>query len=441
MKALRFKHASAAAVALTPTLSFAAGTEDWWKPFSAINSGDTAWVMVSSALVLFMTIPGLALFYGGMVRKKNLLSTMMHSFSITALVSILWMVCGYSLAFTPGNAIIGGLDRLFLDGMSMDAHKQMVTVAPNAGGIPETVFMLFQMTFAIISTAIITGAFAERMKFSAMMLFSGLWVLLVYVPTAHWVWGGGFMMAEGVFDYAGGTVVHINAGIAALVAALMIGKRVGYGKEAMPPHNMALTLTGAAMLWVGWFGFNAGSAVAANASAGMAMAVTQIAAAAGALSWLVCEKLAGHRPSALGLASGAVAGLVGITPAAGFVAPAGALAIGILTSFGCYFSAVILKRKLGYDDTLDAFGIHGFGGVIGAILTGLFFSNTIFGGEASIGSQLWIQTKGVLTTVVYSAVASFVILKIVSIICGGLRVEKDVEREGLDLNIHGERVE
>ena len=441
MKALRFKHASAAAVALTPTLSFAAGTEDWWKPFSAINSGDTAWVMVSSALVLFMTIPGLALFYGGMVRKKNLLSTMMHSFSITALVSILWMVCGYSLAFTPGNAIIGGLDRLFLDGMSMDAHKQMVTVAPNAGGIPETVFMLFQMTFAIISTAIITGAFAERMKFSAMMLFSGLWVLLVYVPTAHWVWGGGFMMAEGVFDYAGGTVVHINAGIAALVAALMIGKRVGYGKEAMPPHNMALTLTGAAMLWVGWFGFNAGSAVAANASAGMAMAVTQIAAAAGALSWLVCEKLAGHRPSALGLASGAVAGLVGITPAAGFVAPSGALAIGILTAIACYFSAVILKRKLGYDDSLDAFGIHGFGGVIGAILTGLFFSNTIFGGEASIGSQLWIQTKGVLTTVVYSAVASFVILKIVSIICGGLRVEKDVEREGLDLNIHGERVE
>jgi Amt family ammonium transporter len=376
-----------------------------------------------------------------MVRKKNLLSTMMHSFSATALVSILWVVCGYSLAFTPGNALIGGLDRVFLNGMGLDLHQKTVTVAPNAGSIPEMVFMLFQMTFAIISTAIITGAFAERMKFSAMMLFSGLWMLLVYVPSAHWVWGGGFMAANGVFDYAGGTVVHINAGIAALVAALMVGKRVGYGKEAMPPHNMALTLTGAAMLWVGWFGFNAGSAMAANASAGMAMAVTQISAAAGALSWLVCEKLAGHRPSALGLASGAVAGLVGITPAAGFVAPSGALAIGILTAIACYFSAVILKRKLGYDDSLDAFGIHGFGGLVGAILTGVFFSNPVFGGEASIGSQLLIQTKEALTTVAYSAVASFLILKVVSVICGGLRVEKDVEREGLDLNIHGERVE
>ena len=441
MNTLRLKHTAPIVFALSPALSFAAGTESWWQPFSAINSGDTAWVMTAAVLVLFMTIPGLALFYGGMVRKKNLLSTMMHSFAATALVSILWVVCGYSLAFTPGNALIGGLDRVFLNGMGLDLHKEMVTVAPNAGSIPETVFMFFQMTFAVISTAIITGAFAERMKFSAMMLFSGLWMLLVYVPSAHWVWGGGFMAANGVFDYAGGTVVHINAGIAALVAALMVGKRVGYGKEAMPPHNMALTLTGAAMLWVGWFGFNAGSAMAANASAGMAMAVTQISAAAGALSWLVCEKLAGHRPSALGLASGAVAGLVGITPAAGFVAPSGALVIGILTAIACYFSAVILKRKLGYDDSLDAFGIHGFGGLVGAILTGVFFSNPVFGGEASIGSQLLIQTKEALTTVAYSAVASFLILKVVSVICGGLRVEKDVEREGLDLNIHGERVE
>ena len=441
MNTLRLKHTAPIVFALSPALSFAAGTESWWQPFSAINSGDTAWVMTAAVLVLFMTIPGLALFYGGMVRKKNLLSTMMHSFAATALVSILWVVCGYSLAFTPGNALIGGLDRVFLNGMGLDLHKEMVTVAPNAGSIPETVFMFFQMTFAVISTAIITGAFAERMKFSAMMLFSGLWMLLVYVPSAHWVWGGGFTAANGVFDYAGGTVVHINAGIAALVAALMVGKRVGYGKEAMPPHNMALTLTGAAMLWVGWFGFNAGSAMAANASAGMAMAVTQISAAAGALSWLVCEKLAGHRPSALGLASGAVAGLVGITPAAGFVAPSGALVIGILTAIACYFSAVILKRKLGYDDSLDAFGIHGFGGLVGAILTGVFFSNPVFGGEASIGSQLLIQTKEALTTVAYSAVASFLILKVVSVICGGLRVEKDVEREGLDLNIHGERVE
>ena len=441
MKIPQPKHVVMAASAFFPALCFAAGTEEWWKPFSEINSGDTAWVMTSAVLVLFMTIPGLALFYGGMVRKKNILSTMMHSFSVAALVSILWMVCGYSLAFTPGNAFIGGLDRFFLNGMSLDMGKEMVTVAPNAGSIPETVFMVFQMTFAVISTAIITGAFAERMKFSAMMLFSGLWMMLVYVPTAHWVWGGGFMAENGVFDYAGGTVVHINAGIAGLVAAMMVGKRVGYGKEAMPPHNMALTLTGAAMLWVGWFGFNAGSAVAANASAGMAMAVTQIAAAAGALTWLLCEKLAAHRPSALGLASGAVAGLVGITPAAGFVDPRGALALGILTAAACYFASVILKRKLGYDDSLDAFGIHGFGGLVGAILTGVFFSNPIFGGEATIGSQVLIQTQEALTTVVYSGVASFVILKVVGLVCGGLRVEKDVEREGLDLNIHGERVE
>ncbi len=441
MKILRSKHAVTAASAFCPALCSAAGTEQWWKPFSEINSGDTAWVMTSAVLVLFMTIPGLALFYGGMVRKKNILSTMMHSFSVAALVSILWMVCGYSLAFTPGNAFIGGLDRFFLNGMGLDMGKEMVTVAPNAGSIPETVFMVFQMTFAVISTAIITGAIAERMKFSAMMLFSGLWMMLVYVPTAHWVWGGGFMAENGVFDYAGGTVVHINAGIAGLVAAIMVGKRVGYGKEAMPPHNMALTLTGAAMLWVGWFGFNAGSAVAANASAGMAMAVTQISAAAGALTWLLCEKLAGHRPSALGLASGAVAGLVGITPAAGFVDPRGALALGILTAAACYFASVMLKRKLGYDDSLDAFGIHGFGGLVGAILTGVFFSNPIFGGEATIGSQVLIQTQEAVTTVVYSGVASFVILKVVSLVCGGLRVEKDVEREGLDLNIHGERVE
>ena len=419
----------------------AAGTDDWWKPLSEINSGDTAWVMTSAALVLFMTLPGLALFYGGMVRKKNLLSTMMHSFSVAALVSVLWMAIGYSLAFTPGNAFIGGLERVFLSGMGLDLHKEIGTVSPNAGSIPETVFMFFQMTFAIISTAIITGAFAERMKYSAMMLFSGLWVLLVYVPTAHWVWGGGFMGEGGVLDYAGGTVVHINAGVAGLVAAIVLGKRIGYGKEAMPPHNMALTLMGAAMLWVGWFGFNAGSAVAADASAGMAMAVTQIAAAAAALTWLACEKISGNRPSALGLASGAVAGLVGITPAAGFVGPQGALAIGVLTAAGAFWASVILKRKLGYDDSLDAFGIHGFGGLIGAILTGVFFSNQIFGGDATVGTQLFTQVKDALTTVVYSGVATFVILKVVSAICGGLRVEKDVEREGLDLNVHGERVE
>ena len=426
--------------AFTPGWALA-GTEEWWKPMSEINAGDTAWVMTSAVLVLLMTIPGLALFYGGMVRKKNVLGTMMHSFSIAALVSVLWMAVGYSLAFAPGNALIGGLDRVFLSGMGLDMGKEMVTVAPNAGSIPETVFMFFQMTFAIISTAIVTGAFAERMKFSAMLLFSGLWVVLVYAPVCHWVWGGGFMGHGGVLDYAGGTVVHINAGVAGLVAAIVMGKRVGYGKEAMAPHNMAFTLIGAAMLWVGWFGFNAGSAVAANASAGMAMAVTQIAAAAGALIWMLCEKLAGHKPSALGLASGAVAGLVGITPAAGFVGPQAALAIGVLTAVGAYFASVVLKRKLGYDDSLDAFGIHGFGGIVGAVLTGLLFSNAIFGGDATVGRQVLIQLKDVATTLVYSGVATFVILKGVSVVCGGLRVDKDAEREGLDLAVHGERVE
>ncbi len=432
--------AALAMAAFTPVWALA-GTEDWWKPMAQISAGDTAWVMTAAVLVLLMTIPGLALFYGGMVRKKNVLGTMMHSFSIAALVSVLWMAVGYSLAFAPGNAVIGGLDRVFLSGMGLDMGKEMVTVAPNADTIPETVFMFFQMTFAIISTAIVTGAFAERMKFSAMLLFSGLWMVLVYAPVCHWVWGGGFMGDGGVLDYAGGTVVHINAGVAGLVAAIVMGKRVGYGKEAMAPHNMAFTLIGAAMLWVGWFGFNAGSAVAADASAGMAMAVTQIAAAAGALSWMLCEKLIGHKPSALGLASGAVAGLVGITPAAGFVGPQAALAIGALTAVGAYFASVVLKRKLGYDDSLDAFGIHGFGGIIGAVLTGLLFSNAIFGGDATVGRQVLIQLKDVATTLVYSGVATFIILKVVSLLCGGLRVNKDAEREGLDLAVHGERVE
>lgn len=423
-----------------PSLAFA-DTASWLKPMSEISSGDTAWVMISAILVLFMTIPGLALFYGGMVRKKNVLSTMMHSFSVTALVSVLWVTIGYSLAFTPGNAFIGGLDRFLLNGLSIDLNQELTTIAPNAGTVPETVFMFFQMTFAVISVAIISGAFAERMKFSAMMWFSGLWFLLVYVPTCHWVWGGGFMAEGGVLDYAGGTVVHINAGIAGLVAAIMLGKRVGYRKEAMPPHNMVLTLMGAAMLWVGWFGFNAGSAVAANASAGMAMAVTQISAATGALTWLACEKFAGHKASSLGLASGAVAGLVGITPAAGFVDPQGALLIGALTAVACYFSVAILKHKLGYDDSLDAFGIHGFGGIVGALLTGIFFNNTIFGGEASIGSQLLIQAKDVLITVAYSGLMSVIILKSVSLLCGGLRVERDDERQGLDITVHGESID
>lgn len=414
---------------------------DWWGSFSDINSGDTAWVMTSTILVLFMTIPGLALFYGGMVRKKNILSTMMHSFSTVGLTCVLWVLCGYSLAFTEGNAFIGGIDRFLLSGMEIDPINEKLTIAPNASSIPESVFMLFQMTFAIIAVAIISGAFAERIKYSAMMWFSGLWLLLVYVPTCHWVWGGGFMAEGGVLDYAGGTVVHINAGIAGLVASIVIGKRVGYGREAMPPHNLAFTLIGAAMLWIGWFGFNAGSAVAANASAGMAMAVTQISAGFGALTWLLCERLGKHKPSSLGIASGAVAGLVGITPAAGFVDPQGAIFIGIFTAIACYFSVAKLKHWLGYDDSLDAFGIHGFGGIIGGLLTGLFFNNRIFGGEAEILSQLLIQIKDVSITIIYSGIMSYLILKIVEVICKGLRVEKDEEREGLDIAIHGERIE
>lgn len=428
-----------AAAALLPAAAWAQDT--WMVPVSKLDSGDTAWLLVSTVLVLFMTLPGLALFYGGMVRKKNILSTMMHSFSAAALAGVLWVIAGYSLAFTPGNAFIGGLDRFLLNGMTYDAAAQMTTVFGGTGTVPESVFMLFQMTFAIISVAIISGAFAERMKFSAMLLFSGIWLMTVYVPTAHWVWGGGFMAEGGVMDFAGGTVVHINAGVAGLVAALMLGRRIGYGKEAMPPHNMAFTLIGAAMLWVGWFGFNAGSAGSAGASAGLAAAVTQVAAVFGALTWLLCEKLSGHRPSALGLASGAVAGLVGITPAAGFVEVGGALVIGILTSVSCYFASVFLKHKLCYDDSLDAFGVHGFGGIIGSLLTGMVFSNSVFGGDAHIGSQVLIQLKDSLTAVIYSGVMSFIILKIVGKICGGLRVERDVEREGLDINIHGQRIE
>ncbi|MBI0068269.1 MULTISPECIES: ammonium transporter [unclassified Snodgrassella] len=428
---------------LLPLPLLAADLSGWWRPLSEINAGNTAWVMTSAVLVLLMTVPGLALFYGGMVRKKNVLGTMMHSFVVAALVSVLWMIIGYSLAFTPGNSFIGGLDRFMLGGMGLDKTREMTTIVNGDGTVPESVFMFFQMTFAIISTAIVTGAFAERLKFSALLLFSGLWVTCVYAPICHWVWGGGFMSDTHtpVLDFAGGTVVHVNAGVAGLVAALVIGKRLGYGKDVMAPHNMVLTLTGAAMLWVGWFGFNAGSAGAADASAGMAMAVTQIAAASAALTWMLCEKLAGHKPSALGMASGAVSGLVGITPAAGFVGPQAALVIGVLTAVAAYFAAVYLKRRFGYDDSLDAFGIHGFGGIVGSILTGLLFSNAIFGGEATIGSQLLAQIKDVAITIVYSLIMTYLILKIVAIVCRGLRIDHDSEREGMDVSIHGERIE
>ncbi len=406
----------------------------------ALNAGDTAWMLTSTALVLLMTVPGLALFYAGMVRKKNILATAAQSFAITALVTVLWAIIGYSLAFTDGGAMqayIGGLDRLMLAGMGMNvAH----TLAPT---IPESVYMTFQMTFAIITPALICGAFADRMKFSALIAFMGLWLLLVYAPIAHWVWGGGFLTKLGVLDFAGGTVVHLNAGIAGLVCALVLGPRQGYGQDNMAPHNLLFALIGASLLWVGWFGFNAGSAGAANALAGIAMANTQIATAAAALSWMVVEWIIGGKPSVLGMLSGAVAGLVAITPAAGFVAPDGGLYIGLIAGAVCYFSSVWLKKLLGYDDSLDAFGVHGIGGATGAFLTGVFALKAInSAGSGFIDgnpAQLMIQLQGIAYTATYCAIATFVILMVVKFTIG-LRVSKEEEMEGLDLTQHGETV-
>ncbi|MCW5700501.1 MAG: ammonium transporter [Rhodospirillales bacterium] len=401
-----------------------------------LDTGDTAWMLTSTALVLLMTIPGLALFYGGMVRKKNVLATTMQSFATCCLMTVLWMIIGYSVAFGDGgglNAYMGGFGNLFLSGMSLDSLS---------GTIPESVFMTFQMTFAIITPALITGAFADRMKFSAVLLFLGLWMVIVYAPVCHWVWGGGFLADEGVLDFAGGTVVHINAGIAGLVAAIVLGKRHGYGSENMAPHNLTLSLIGASLLWVGWFGFNAGSAVGANATAGMAMTVTQIATAAAALSWMFTEWLLRKKPSVLGIVSGAVAGLVAITPASGFVGPGGALAIGLIAGIACYWGAVWLKTTIGYDDSLDVFGVHGIGGIVGAVLTGVFAVEAIGGTagaiEGNVG-QIWIQIVGILATVIYCAVVSFILLKIIDAIIG-LRVDKESEVTGLDLSQHGETV-
>jgi ammonium transporter, Amt family len=405
-----------------------------------LNTGDTAWMLTSTALVLLMTVPGLALFYAGMVRKKNLLATAAQSFAITALVTVLWAVIGYSLAFTNGgdsNAVIGGLDRFMLAGMGIDVSHSL------APSIPESVFMTFQMTFAIITPALICGAFADRMKFSALMIFTGAWVLLVYAPVAHWVWGGGFLGGKGVLDFAGGTVVHWNAGIAGLICAIVLGKRVGYGTENMAPHNLLFALIGASLLWVGWFGFNAGSAVAANGLAGMAMANTQIAAGAAALSWTIVEWIVQKKPSLLGMISGAVAGLVAITPAAGFVAPDGALYIGLIAGPVCYLGAVWLKRALGYDDSLDAFGVHGVGGATGAILTGVFAVPAInslgTGMIAGNAYQVWLQIEGLLYAGAYCAIVTFAILMIIQYSIG-LRVSRDEELEGLDITQHGEKV-
>ena len=419
----------AGAVAVLPALALADETP-------TLDTGNTAWMLTSTALVLFMTIPGLALFYAGMVRAKNVLSVMMQCFAITALVTVLWMVAGYSLAFTDGGAMqayLGGFDKMMLAGVGVDALS---------GSIPETVFMTFQMTFAIITPALIVGAFAERMKFSALLWFTGLWLMLVYVPVAHWVWGGGWLGSMGVLDFAGGTVVHINAGFAGLMAALMLGKRKGYPGTQMPPHNLGYTVIGASMLWVGWFGFNAGSELAADGTAGMAMAVTQVATATAALVWMFSEWLAHGKPSVLGIASGAVAGLVAITPASGTAGPTGALLIGAAAGVGCFLGATKLKRALGYDDSLDAFGVHGVGGIIGAVLTGVC-ADASFGGVGlaegvSIGEQVGKQVVGVLATLVYTAVVSLVLLKLIDMLIG-LRVTDEQETEGLDISLHDER--
>ena len=405
-----------------------------------LDSGDTAWMLTSTALVLMMTIPGLALFYGGMVRKMNVLSTVMQSFAITCLVTVLWMIIGYSLAFTEGNDYIGGFSRVFLMGMGIDAISDL------AKTIPVTVFMTYQMTFAIITPALICGAFADRMKFSAMLWFMGLWLIFVYCPIAHMVWGGGILGTMGVLDFAGGTVVHINAGVAGLVAAIVMGKRMGYGKHSFAPHNLVLSMIGASLLWVGWFGFNAGSAVGANANAGMAMAVTQIATAAAALAWMFAEWMGKGKPSVLGIVSGAVAGLVAITPASGFVGPTAALVIGIVAGVLCFFAATALKNALGYDDSLDAFGVHGIGGIVGAILTGVFAEAAIAGKDAPLGAlegnggQITTQIIGVVVTIVFTAIVTFIILKLVDLTIG-LRVDESTERDGLDLALHGETVQ
>ncbi|WP_235499675.1 ammonium transporter [Frateuria sp. Soil773] len=407
-----------------------------------VDSGDTAWMLTATMLVLLMTIPGLALFYGGMVRAKNLLSVLMQCFAIAALVTVLWLFYGYSLAFSSAgmqagvlnlHSIVGGLDRALLAGLTPDARYNTV---------PESVFVMFQLTFAIITPALIVGAFAERMKFSALLWFSGLWLTVVYLPMAHMVWSGpGSLLGDlGVLDFAGGTVVHINAGIAGLVACLVIGRRRGYPATPMPPHNLGYTVIGASLLWLGWFGFNAGSAVAANGSAGMAMLVTQIATAAAALGWMAAEWISHRRPSVLGIASGAVAGLVAITPAAGTAGPGGALTLGLAAGVICFFSATRLKRRLGYDDTLDVFGVHAVAGIVGGLLTGPLASARLggFGTVASPWGQLWIQAKGVGFTIAWSVLLSLLILKLVDWTIG-LRVDEEQEQIGLDLALHEEK--
>ncbi len=406
-----------------------------------VNGANTAWVLTATALVLFMTLPGLALFYGGLVRTKNVLSILMACFAIAASVSLLWLFGLYSLAFTSGgdaNDWIGGFSRVLMVGMGKDAQT---------GDIPEVVFAAFQMTFAIITPALIIGAFAERMKFAAMLIFSLLWTIAVYVPVAHWVWGGGYFQQHGLIDFAGGTVVHITAGVSALIAALVLGPRNGFGKIAMPPHNLTMTVTGAGMLWVGWYGFNAGSALAANGAAGMALMVTHIAASAGALTWMACEWVKFGKPSVLGIVTGMVAGLGTITGAAGVTGPGGALVVGLLAGLICFFMTNLIKKTLKIDDSLDVFPVHGVGGILGTFLAGIFcspdlgaFSGLGFAaGHDSIGSQLGVQVLGIVAIGGYSAALTWGLLKLTSLLTGGLRVTSDEEREGLDLVLHEER--
>jgi len=399
-----------------------------------LNAANTSWILTSTALVLFMTIPGLSLFYAGLVRTKNVLSVLMQCFSITCVVSMLWLIVGYSLAFSDGNAFIGGFSNVLM-GNTLEGTMN--------GDIPDSVFAMFQLTFAIITPALIVGGFAERMKFSSMLLFSAIWLLVVYLPVTHWVWGGGWLGEMGLLDFAGGTVVHVTAGVAALVAAVVMGPRRGFPATPMTPHNMTMTVMGAGMLWVGWFGFNGGSALAANGDAGMAMLVTHMSAAAGAFTWMCIEWIKFGKPSALGAVTGMVAGLGTITPASGFVGPAGALVIGISAGAVCFTATMFIKRKLQIDDSLDVFPVHGVGGALGTILAGVFASSSlgVFSGQGDglpMAEQVVVQLTGVCSVAIYTAVASFILLKVIDMMLG-LRVTEDEETEGLDLNQHNER--
>jgi len=412
-----------------PSLAFANEGE--------LNGANTAWILTSTALVLLMTLPGLALFYGGLVRKKNVLSILMQCFAIGSLCSILWLLVGYSLAFGEGNGFIGDFSKVFMMGITRDSL---------AGDIPESLFMLFQMTFAVITPALIIGGFAERMKFSAVLIFSGLWLLAVYAPVTHWVWGGGWLSKMGVFDFAGGIVVHITAGTAALVAALVLGPRRGFGTTPLLPHNLTMTVTGAGMLWVGWFGFNGGSALAANGDASMAMLVTHISAAAGTLTWAFIEWKKFGKASVIGAVTGMVAGLGTITPASGFVGPGGALIIGISAGFVCYYATVFIKQKLRIDDSLDVFPVHGVGGILGTFLAGILSATSLgvfsgFGfaeGINTMGEQVLVQLTGIVSTLIYTAIVTYILLKLVGLMTGGLRTDEEGEESGLDLVDHDE---